>query len=257
MKLEINEHLIRRIKKHNEEPVEVIENLLRQYVKEKRDEKILSESMKETVYPDNKISNSAATIELDKESVSVLFEKNSDFIEIVKNLGYRWNGKVWIKDINDKTGSSIERAIEVGNKLLSEGFPISAIKQVRERAVSGDFENECTNWVYAVIKGEYKGRLSIRWQGYSESLYGITKRIPSSKWDNGMLIKVEYYNEVEDFAQLYGFKFTESAKQLIKEYTEAKENINTVNVKENKKVEKKGLSGILESDVGVIDELKD
>ena len=42
----------------------------------------------------------------------------------------------------------------------------------------------------------------------NENLYDARKLI-GSKWNNPfVVVKMDYYNDVEDFAELYGFKFT-------------------------------------------------
>ena len=73
-----------------------------------------------------------------------------------------------------------------------------------------------------------------------------------------MILKVMHFNEVEDFANLCGFKFTKKAIELVEKYKKELENIEVVSPKKHKKVEEKdGLQEILNSGSDVLDDLKD
>lgn len=209
-----------------------------------------------TVYPENKITNTVAEITVTTDKVTVISEKNDVFREIVKGLGYKWKG-VWEKKITVTTGTAAERAAELGNKLLNAGFPIMIIdEEISKNAIEGNYEPECTRWVMHRLDTDC---FQISWKERNDDLYWKAKSLPNAKWSKGsMLVKVNYYKEVQEFAELFGFKFSSGAKKLMETYIASLENAAVVSpaaVKETK--HKDGLAEILESEAVVLDDLKD
>lgn len=230
----------------------------------KTDEEILEEkTLKEikleaTIFPQNSITNVAAEITVKEDRVTVIFEKNESFRLLVKSLGYKWEG-IWAKKINELTGSAEDRAAELGNKLLNAGFPVMILdEKIRENAVNGIYEPECNRWINLSKNDKYKGWLAIIWYDGSD-LYNKARKLPGSKWSNpAVVVKVEYYKEVEEFARLYDFKFTTKALKAIDDYKEALKNITVVNPIEIKEIEHKdGLEEILNSSTDILDDLKE
>lgn len=226
-----------------------------QKVEEKRAIDIKLES---TVYPENKITDGIVEIKVFEEKIEVIFEKNDKFREIVKNLRYSWNGR-WERKINELTGSAEDRAAELGNKLLNAGFPICILNEkIREKAVKGEYEQECDRWIMLRNEGDYAGRLAITWYDKS-NIYDKARKLPSSKWDKpSVIVKIEYYKEVEEFAELYSFKFTSKARKAIDEYIKKLQNVEIVNpIVVDKEQPKDGLQEILNSGCDILDDLKD
>lgn len=211
-----------------------------------------------TVLPNNRVTDAVAVISFDDNYVEVEFERNSDFREIVKGLGYSWNGKSWGKEIKETTGTSEERAAEVGNGLLNNGFPVSIVdEKVRNMAIEGSFEPECRRWIY--IRPKTKA-LVIRWTGYNDDLYLESRTLPGAKWiDGAMAVSIAHYKEVQDFAELNGFKFTKAAEQTIKKHIDELKIIDPVKVAASKTAERNDdvLSKLLESSAVVLDDLRD
>ncbi len=127
-------------------------------------------------------------------------------------------------------------------------------RDVREKAIEGDYEPECTNWVKTNGKD-----LIIRWRGYSNTLYNRARSLPGSKWNNGaVVVRVEHYKEVQEFAELYGFKFSSGALEAIEAHKKAQAKIETVTpAKVEEPEQKDGLKEILNSGSDIIDDLKD
>ena len=244
---------------------DIIEDIRKEMPTEKeRLEKLVEEEIKieATIYPEDATTDAIAKIKIDKNLVSVAFEKNEKFKELVKNLGYKWQGydRRWEKEICETTGSAEERAAELGNKLLNEGFPVRILdSNVREAAVNGVYEPECSRWIYARTGGDFKGWLSVNWQEWNDDLYKIARTLPGSKWSRpSVVVKPEHFVEVEEFASLYGFKFTKAALKLIDTAKKVKENAQiVVPIQKEEVIEEDGLKAILESEIGVLDDLKD
>jgi hypothetical protein len=229
---------------------------------EKAEDKAIEEIKKEsTVYPSNKVTEAVAEIRYTKDKISTSIDhKNEDFINIVKSLGYKYYSK-WQRNIDYTAGKVEDRVAELGNKLLNKGFPIMVLDEaVRNNAINGIYEKEHTRWIYIRIRGDYAGCLAIKWQGHNNSLYETAKSIPGAHWSNGyMVLKVMHYKEVQDFADLYNFKFTQKALEAIEEYKRETEKIpivNPVKVTEEQQQDNK-LEDILKSSSDILEDLKD
>lgn len=242
-------------------------NLVRDYILEEKDAALAYFSEKESgekeletesiIFPEKRQTDSVVTIDFGKDYASASFEKNEAFRKIVKDLGFTWNGSAWEKEISETTGSAEDRAAELGNKLLNAGFPIRIYdEEIRRKAIEGDFEPEYHRWIYHQ-KGTEK--FAIRWKGFDDDLYRKAKSLPGARWNSGfMLVGVEHYDVVEEFAELYGFRFTTAARRMIDEYKEAVKNIQTVSpAKVEEPALKDGLKELLESEAIILDDLKD
>jgi len=196
-------------------------------------------------------------IKIKENKVVALYEKNEVFRTIVKKLGYNWNGQ-WEKEIKETTGMSEERAAELGNHLLNAGFAISILDDViRDNAVYGNYEPECKRWIYR-RKGTNK--IALNWpKGESEEIYKNARKIPTSKWDNpSVLVDISHYEEVEDFAEIYSFRFTDSAKKLINQYKAEIDSVESTRVQPvAERDETDRLEKILESAGTIINDLWD
>lgn len=231
----------------------------------KTDEEIIAEDqfndikLEATIFPENAVTNVVTEIQVYEDSVAVISEKDYKIIEIVKSLGFKWEGR-WNKNINEITGTSVDRATEVGNKLLNAGYPVMIMdKEIREKAIQGIYKAECNRWVMVRKDGEYKGRIAIKWWEKNDKLYEAARRLPGSKWSRGsVVVRVEHYKEIEEFAELYQFEFTKKAIKHIEEYKNTLKNIDIVKpVEVEKVILKDGLQEILNSSREVLDDLKD
>lgn len=224
--------------------------------KEEMEGKMVKElKLESTVYPENKITNAVVEIIPKDDKITVRFEKNEEFRKIVKSLGYTWNS-IWERKITQATGTVEDRAAELGNKLLNAGFPIMILdEEIRNNAINGLYEPECTNWIFKIADSDL---LVIRWKGLDDKLYKAAKSLPGAYWNSGMKIKIWHYKEVEEFAELYGFKFSTGATKAIDEYKKSLnkvEVVTPVEVKEKENID--GLEKILESNSDILEDLKD
>jgi hypothetical protein len=215
--------------------------------------------MNEIIYPENPITKVIAEITFNPDIVKVRFEKNKAFIEIVKSLKFSWNpgDLTWYKHINEYTGAPLDRAAELGNRLLNAGIPISIDEQAKDMAINATYEDEITNWIITTYIKD-KQLFKIVWRGLDRTLYKRAMSLPGARYSNGgVIVSAGHYAEVEDFAQLYDFSVSKSAKQLIEKEREKFVNAELINIKvKEKKAQKDGLKEILETE-GIIDDLKD
>lgn len=213
------------------------------------------------VFPEEAVSEIPVVILVTETDVKIKSEKNDTIIKLVKERGYHWDywNKTWVKQITERTGAATERAAEIGNKLLNAGFPILIENpQIRDKAINGIYEPEHTRWIGLITKGGHEGKLLLTWAGKDDELYQKARSLPRSRWDKGVVVEVQYYKEIEDFAELYGFRFSPGARAKIDEYKEQLRNairVKPVKIDDVKPVD--GLKTILQSSNEILPDLID
>ncbi len=224
--------------------------------KEENDPQAVDAKAEATVTPEKATTTAVAEIKVSDDKIIAVFEKNDTFIQTVKSLQYRWNGSVWERKINELTGLAADRAAELGNKLLNAGIPIMIMdEQIRNAAIQGEYEPECNRWV---LKVKNEDKLKIKWWEKNDRLYQIARKLPGSKWDKGVIVNIAHYKDVEEFANLYGFKFSQKAQAAIEAERERIASVAVVKpVQVEKQEQRDGLKEILNSSSDVIDDLKD
>ncbi len=218
---------------------------------------------KDTVIVPENSQFGIVTIVITDNAVEVRYPKDETFRAKVKEAGFCWDSDnyCWKKDLSFRTGSGIDRAADIANKLLTAGFSVDCKNaDVRQKAVDGTFEPECKNWISRLANGEYANWLSISIprRGSSsdaQELYDASRRIKGSRWFKGStVVPASQYAAVEDFANIYGYKFSDGAIEQIKETRDAE----TIKITAPDKLEKKDvLRDILKSSREVLEDLKD
>ena len=218
-------------------------------------------TLENVVFPEEAVSEIPVVILVTETDVKIKSEKNDTIIKLVKERGYHWDywNKTWVKQITERTGAATERAAEIGNKLLNAGFPILIEDpQIRDKAINGIYEPEHTRWICLIAKGKHEGKLKITWAGKDDELYQKARSLPRSRWDKGVVVEVQYYKEIEDFAELYGFRFSPGARAKIDEYKEQLRNairVKPVKIDDVKPAD--GLKAILQSSNEILPDLID
>lgn len=218
-------------------------------------------TLENVVFPEEAVSEIPVVILVTETDVKIKSEKNDTIIKLVKERGYHWDywNKTWVKQITARTGAATERAAEIGNKLLNAGFPILIEDpQIRDKAINGIYEPEHTRWICLIAKGKHEGKLRITWAGKDDELYQKARSLPRSRWDKGVVVEVQYYKEIEDFAELYGFRFSPGARAKIDEYKEQLRNairVKPVKIDDVKPAD--GLKAILQSSNEILPDLID
>ncbi len=213
-----------------------------------------------TVFPENAITTVPVEIKVTDEKITATFEKNDKFRELVKKIGYEWGNGYWFRKITKFNGPAADRAAELGNKLLNAGFPILITDSIiREKAINGNYNPEQKRWITVRSQGEYSGWIAIWWEDDDQKIYNIARKLPSSKWSKpSVVVRVNHYQEVEEFADLYGFKLADSAQKAIEDFKENLKKVSVVNpAKVNEESAPDGLKEILNSSDEVLDDLRE
>lgn len=168
-----------------------------------------------TVIPKDRTHDGVAYVIVTDKSVTVEYPKDETFRTLVKNLGYGWDGACWYKEITVTTGPSQERAAELGNKLLTNGFAMCIMdEEIRKRAVEADYEPEYRRWV--LVRKDCPGLFLLKWERGNDRIYRDSRKIRGSKYDRPYVtVPFTEYNSVLDFANEYGFKFTDGAQFVV------------------------------------------
>ena len=152
--------------------------------------------------------------------ISADYIKDDTFREIVKDLKFSWKDCSWQRKITEFTGTADDRMAELGNRLLLNGFTVCfQSEKSKDIAVAGNFEPEVDRWI---LRGD-DGNLWIKWYKRNDILYQEAKKLPSAKWKDGkIVVSVEFYKEIEDFAETLHFSFSQKAKEEMNKYINQK-----------------------------------
>lgn len=181
-----------------------------------------------TVRPKNPVTETVAEIRVQGNVVEVLFpERRDDFREIVKrklNMEWKRGSQSWQRTLSFADGTPIDRAAEAGHRLLAAGFCIRIYDpDIRQMAIDTNYEPESTKWILRRTGGDYDGWFVIRWNR-GEDYYEVARRLPGSRWENPHVVAPsEQFEEVLDFADMYGFSLSSGAEELIAQARQIKE----------------------------------
>jgi hypothetical protein len=134
--------------------------------------------------------------------------------------------------------------------------------ELREKAIHGDYESECTRWVQKRTTGEYEGWFAINWN-WDEDFYDVAKKISGARWNKpSVVVPPANFEEVLDFAKMYGFSVSDLAYEAIEQAHHLRDAALMVRVEapiERPKASVLAIPPVLEvpQEVGVADEFRD
>lgn len=235
-----------------------IEELLRQQKKKNettKEKEIEKEIEKEgIVSPKNAKYKGYVFIDKQENLIFAVYEKNEEFIRIMKSLSFSWSGSRWERRINQFSGFAKDRIAEVGNRLLQAGFSISILdEEIRNTAVNGEFKPECKRWV----KWNDTYHLALCFER-NDRLYQAGKKIPSARYRSGTLyVNVSHWEEVQEYAKAFGFQFSQKALEEIEKYKSEMEKVKKVTPVIPVQEDVDNLKEILNSSQTVLEDLVD
>jgi hypothetical protein len=143
-------------------------------------------------------------------------EINDKLRATVKALGWKWRpaARAWAH-MGGRSGPALDRLVEAACALLTAGFVVELPnKEVAQRVCDGNYSPPQEHWIALLTSGEYAGWFYVSWPR-NEDLYHAAMRIHGSRYSKpGVACPPESYDEVADFAQLYGYSLTEGAIKL-------------------------------------------
>lgn len=218
------------------------------------DEKIEKEIEKNTIFPEN-FNKKKIEIRVEGNTIKTISEYDPALIEIIKKLNYSWNSskKSWEREINKFRGPLVDRIVELATKLLSKGYAVKAPEDFLESIKKGEFAAEQTRWI---TWNETKNMFSISFEN-NEKIKNALNSIKHSCQNYKYYVKVEYYEEILEFSEIFNFSISELAQENIEKYKKEFEDKKIkVNIKKSSKIDKK-LEDIINQGYDVLDDLKD
>jgi hypothetical protein len=192
-------------------------------IEREKQERLIPEEVKEqaiedmTIRPSEPITNLVAEIRIQENTVVAQYpEKNEEFRLLVRGLNFTWQNGRWERKTGIKSGSPLDRAAELGVKLLAKGFPVRVYDDtLQAKILTSEYEPECTRWI---MKNADSGKFLISWDR-SDDFYSESKKLPGARWKSGvgMLVPKEAFREVMDFADRYQFRLSPGAQEMVKE----------------------------------------
>lgn len=181
-----------------------------------------------TLRPVTPITETVADISISGKNVYISFvEHNEKFRDIIKDHGFSWgNFDVgWERRCTKFTGSTFDRATEIGILLLKSNFIISIDdERLKEKILNKEFEPEHKRWISQITHGAHIGWFAIEWEYGNERLYKASKAIAGSKWSRPYVVVPSFqYEAILDLVDLYGFKLSTGATGIIDQAKKARE----------------------------------
>jgi hypothetical protein len=177
--------------------------------------------------PETSCTENHAEIRVVERRIEIDFpEHNEVFIETVKKIGYQWDKEnlYWTRQMSDFTGAVEDRVVETAVRLLAKGFPVLIFdERLRNLAISGEYVQETKKWVDVVSSGKYKGWFALIWP-YGEDYYDVARALKGSKYSKpNVIVPPAQFDQVTDFAQMYGFRFSAAATEALESAKEARD----------------------------------
>lgn len=172
------------------------------------------------VIPEDKCTELVARPRLDGVTLSVrLPERRQAFVDVVRALHYHWESApyAWQRTIGELAGDPVDRLVELGHRIFAAGFPVEMGDELGQRAVAGEYETECRRWVVSG-HGDYDGWLRIWWGRGEPDFYRRARFLTGSSYDREshcVVVRIEAFAEVLDFAEMHGFRVHPKAQALI------------------------------------------
>jgi hypothetical protein len=176
---------------------------------------------KHLLSPAQPVSPLPCKLDADKSAVTARYPEILDAMkETVKALGWSWNGRagLWSLTVNAFNGPALDRLVEAGAALLAAGVIVSVPSaEIARRIKEGDYQPVQERWVTKLVGGKHAGWFNIAW-GRKDDLYRPAMKIHGARYVGGSVAAPpESYDEVLDFAQVYGYSISEGAQKLADE----------------------------------------
>ena len=215
------------------------------------------EEKNQILYPEDKASDTVVEIHVDDQRVVARSKYEKTMVDTVKAEGLWWNPsrKTWELKIYEGE-SPQDCAAHVGNILLRAGFPVLIRDpEIREKAVTADFPPVQEKWI---DRFDDDHLILIHRKNIPE-LYNAVMAIQGSKYHNRQyILPASSAEEIRDFASMMDCSITRAAEKVMKNYEDSILIVAPeVPARKEGATQEEKLQQILESDRGVLDDLKE
>lgn len=173
--------------------------------------------------PSETQSNSVAMIELVATDTirAKLDHANSDFVETVKSLNFKFKDYAWLRAIDKFAGPIDDRIIELAYYLLKKNLIVCVPSaDYKNRIENAEFADEQTRWITKVISKEKPSeppKIKISWGKHEDFFQEVRQLIGITMQTRRGTISPRHYEEIYDFAQMWDFAISDEAKELLEE----------------------------------------
>ena len=128
----------------------------------------------------------------------------------------------WERRLAPRMGRLRDRLVELACEVLAAGFVCELPHAgLREDVLAERYEKEHTRWILRRTQGKYEGHFALIWDRDRDDFYDEAKALPGSRWDKpsagiaAVVVPAEAYEAVLDFAERFGFRLSDAAKDLV------------------------------------------
>lgn len=137
-----------------------------------------------------------------------------DFVPIAWRLGFSWQNYTW------QRSGSLDLAVEVAHILLENRFPLRVpCENLRQRILAGDYTPEVTRQIRLIKQEPKEGWYMISWCRQRDgSYYKRSTKLSGAQWSKDLqsvVVPPDAADEIENFAQLYGFTISKAAQKAL------------------------------------------
>lgn len=157
------------------------------------------------------------TVEESQGSVTVRYIKNDQYVRVMHWLEYSWIRPYWVNYQHKGFESTFDTVASTVNELLKKGFKVRCPYEVGLAVKNGEFKPFNPRHIEASNSAFYLAMEN------NADLVDMAKKLPSAKYQLSYDDKVRYKvpdsfaAEVEEFAEVYGFCVSTSAKEKMME----------------------------------------
>lgn len=164
------------------------------------------------IVPKNKTKNLEIEIIMKTHYISIRFPYDKECIDIIHTLHYSWDSsaKEWYLNLDETTGNRFDRVAESASYFLDKGYVVKCdCTEGRTKLESGDWEPLHMRWI------DYNDKTStffILDRDKNDKVFKHSKTIHGSFYkDYRIQVPEQSVNELNDFAGIFDFKYTDKA----------------------------------------------
>lgn len=218
----------------------------------------------EIIMPNEQTSKNIVTIEVKGNVAFAKAGKDDNLRKLYKENGYSWNYDEYRWEypcVKERDGEAEDRAAELANAVLLKGYPVKIVDEsIKEKAINATFKPRSLRWIIASKKEKEEWCLTILLEPNNEELYQAARALPYSQWNKsykGVSVNPQFFKEVSEFADIYGYQFSKGAIELMQNAENLAIKSSRVNVQSVKEQQNKGLKSILDEPANVLEDLRD
>lgn len=206
--------------------------------------------------PKETSGNGTVEIDIDERRVAFDYPKDYEFIDLMRSYGAMWVGTTWAIGRTPEWDSLEDCAAWMANLLVSKGYSVKVRNEDVQKLIDTEsFGEHYERLISAPIK--YKKKLNINGaKGEAKEILMKMRGAIELNFGKTISVPVNCAAEIEEFAEIYGFKISPGSRDRIDDFLEGQREKLNPTLKEQE--ESSGsIKDIMNSSMEVIDDLRD